>query len=227
MLLITATVTSRTPLAPLPPSPTAHQVSVHGGPTVPANCAVDALGVGAMLGRDSDVRSVDPIRGEPVTASERGGQWTWRPAEAVVFFGSIRPGRRWRPGVTTGVLAAAPSTAAATGSALLAACGSCLGASSAVSVGAAGAAGGAAASGGMPLWQLVFAAAVFLVLAGLQLRRALTGASCRGGSGGRAGFVLRQLAPSVLMAAVAFAAVQFVVVPWLSAPPVPASPTLP
>jgi hypothetical protein len=126
------------------------------------------------------------------------------------------------------VLAAAPSTAAATGSALLAACGSCLGAGSAVAVSAAASAtGGAAASGGMPLWQILFTAAVFAVLAGLQLRRALAAASSRTAPGGRAGFVLRQMAPSLLTSAVAFAAVQLLVVPWLSAPPVPAVPTLP
>jgi hypothetical protein len=147
-----------------------------------------------------------------------------------------RPGRRWRAGVTTGVLAAAPSTAAATGSALLAACGSCLGAGSAVAVSAAASATGGAAAGattsaaastGLPTWQLAFAAAVLAVLAGLQLRRALTAARVRGVSGGRAGFVLRQMAPSLLTAAVAFAAVQLLVVPWLSTPPVPAGPTLP
>jgi hypothetical protein len=150
--------------------------------------------------------------------------------------GVAQTGRRWRLGVTTGVLAAAPSTAAATGSALLAACGSCLGAGSAVAVSAAasatggaaaGATTGAAASGGMPLWQILFTAAVFAVLAGLQLRRALAAAKVRTGSGGGARFVLRQMAPSLLTAAVAFAAVQLLVVPWLSAPPAPAVPTLP
>jgi ABC-type dipeptide/oligopeptide/nickel transport system permease component len=146
--------------------------------------------------------------------------------------GGAGSARRWRPGVTTGVLAAAPSTAAATGSALLAACGSCLGAGSLVAVSAAGGAAagattGAAASAGMPLWQLVFTAVVFAVLAALQLRRALAAARVRGGSGGRGGFVVRQMAPSLLTAAVAFAAVQLVIVPWLSAPPAPAGPTLP
>jgi hypothetical protein len=145
-------------------------------------------------------------------------------------------GRRWRPGVTTGVLAAAPSTAAATGSALLAACGSCLGAGSAVAVSAAasatggaaaGATTGVAASGGMPLWQILFTAAVFAVLAGLQLRRALAAANSRTRPGSRARFVLRQMAPSLLTGAGAFAAVQLLVVPWLSAPPAPAVPTLP
>lgn len=79
----------------------------------------------------------------------------------------------------------------------------------------------------MPLWQIVFAAAVFAVLIGLQLRRALRDGRVRGGSEGRAAYVLRQMAPSLLTAAVAFAAVQLVVVPWLSAPPVPVGPTLP
>ena len=77
---------------PFAAGPTAHQVFVHDGPTVSANCAVDALGIGAMLGRDTDVASADPLSGEPVTASERGGQWTWEPAGAVVFVGSSGDG---------------------------------------------------------------------------------------------------------------------------------------
>ena len=144
------------------------------------------------------------------------------------------PARRWRPGVTTGVVAAAPSAAAATGSALLAACGSCVGLGSAAAVSATaattgGAAAGAAAAssgGGLPLWQVGFAAAVFAVLAVVQLRRALAASRSRREPGGQAGFVLRQMAPSLLVGAVAFAVVQLVVVPWLGAPPVPASPTL-
>lgn len=77
---------------PFAAAPTAHQVSVHGGPTVSASCAVAALGIGAMLGRHTDVRSVDPASGAPITASERGGQWTWQPADAVVFVGSSGDG---------------------------------------------------------------------------------------------------------------------------------------
>jgi hypothetical protein len=74
---------------------TPHRVSVADGPTVSANCAVDALGVGAMLGRDTDVRSADPLSGEPVTASQRGGEWTWsrrRPSSS-----SGRAGRAGSP----------------------------------------------------------------------------------------------------------------------------------
>jgi hypothetical protein len=77
---------------PFAAAPTTHQVRVHGGPTVAANCAVDALGIGVMLGRDTDVASADPLSGEPVTASGRGGQWTWEPAGAVVFVGSSGDG---------------------------------------------------------------------------------------------------------------------------------------
>lgn len=143
--------------------------------------------------------------------------------------------RRWRQGVTTGVLAAAPSAAAATGSALIAACGSCLGlgsaaafsASAAATGGAAGATSAAAASSGLPGWQIGFAVAVFAFLLAVQLRRASVAARRRPGSGSRTAFVLRQIAPGLLAGAVAFAAVQLVVVPWLSAPPVPAGATLP
>ncbi len=45
-----------------------------------------------MLGRDTDVRSTDPVTGEPVRAVARGGQWSWEPPQAVVFVGSNGPG---------------------------------------------------------------------------------------------------------------------------------------
>lgn len=77
---------------PFTAAPTAHQVTVRGGPTVSANCAVDALGIGAMLGRDTDVASADPVTGQPVTAAQRGGHWTWAPPAAVVFVGSSGDG---------------------------------------------------------------------------------------------------------------------------------------
>lgn len=77
---------------PFAAAPTAHQVTVRGGPTVSANCAVDALGIGAMLDKDTDVASADPVTGQPVTAAQRGGNWTWEPPGAVVFVGSSGPG---------------------------------------------------------------------------------------------------------------------------------------
>ncbi|SDY92874.1 Alkylmercury lyase [Modestobacter sp. DSM 44400] len=41
---------------PFASGPTAHRVLIVNGPTVFANCAVDALGMAAMLGRDVDIR---------------------------------------------------------------------------------------------------------------------------------------------------------------------------
>lgn len=72
---------------------TAHQVAIAGGPTVSANCALDALGMAAMLDRDIDIQSTDPLTGEQVTATSRDGGWTWYPAAAVVFVGSTGMGR--------------------------------------------------------------------------------------------------------------------------------------
>ncbi len=87
------------------------------------------------------------------------------------------------PGMTTGLVASAPPPRP--GSALLAACGSCLGLGSSVAAGTAVSAGGGAAAGAATgaagatfpgTWQLLFAAAVSAVLALLQIRSALRGA---------------------------------------------------
>lgn len=78
---------------PFAAAPTAHRVRIHDGPTVFANCAVDALGMAAMLGRDVDVQSRDALTGEAVTAISRAGHWTWQPVDAVVFVGSSGQGR--------------------------------------------------------------------------------------------------------------------------------------
>lgn len=78
---------------PFAPGPTAHQVRIVDGPTVSANCAIDALGIAAMLERDVDVESLDPSTGEQFTASSRAGRWAWQPVEAVVFVGSSGLGR--------------------------------------------------------------------------------------------------------------------------------------
>lgn len=78
---------------PFAAGPTAHRVRIHDGPTVFANCAVDALGMGAMLGRDVDVRSRDALTSEEVSAISRDGHWTWQPVDAVVFVGSSGQGR--------------------------------------------------------------------------------------------------------------------------------------
>jgi hypothetical protein len=80
------TVTGAVPFAP--PGATAHRVKISGGPEVTANCAVDALGIPAMIGRDVEVHSTDPLSREAITAVSRDGEWTTEPATAVVFVGS-------------------------------------------------------------------------------------------------------------------------------------------
>jgi len=57
---------------PFAAGPTAHRVRIFDGPTVFANCAVDALGIAAMLDRAVDVVSLDPQTGEQVTATGFG-----------------------------------------------------------------------------------------------------------------------------------------------------------
>ncbi|WP_157631907.1 organomercurial lyase [Catelliglobosispora koreensis] len=68
--------------------PTAHVVAVDGGRAVYAMCAIDALGIARMLGRDVTITSRDPYTGANVTVSIQDGQPQWEPASTVVFVGS-------------------------------------------------------------------------------------------------------------------------------------------
>ncbi|MFI9550591.1 organomercurial lyase [Nonomuraea endophytica] len=74
---------------PFSATPTPHEIHIDGGPRVYAMCAIDALGIAAMLGRDIRTDSRDPVTGRPVTvhASGDGTDATWHPAGAVVFAG--------------------------------------------------------------------------------------------------------------------------------------------
>jgi hypothetical protein len=69
--------------------PTSHVVRIAGGPRVHAMCAIDALGIAAMLGADVRIISADPCTGEPVTITVQAGGKTaaWQPPAAVVFSG--------------------------------------------------------------------------------------------------------------------------------------------
>jgi len=75
---------------PFAGTPTRQQVELDGFPAVYAMCAIDALGIPAMAGRDGRITAIDPRDGPPVVVSVRGGQWRWTPATAVVVFGSCR-----------------------------------------------------------------------------------------------------------------------------------------
>jgi hypothetical protein len=72
---------------PFSGTPTRQQVELDGFPAVYAMCAIDALGIPAMAGRDGRIAATDPRDGAPVVVSVRGGTWRWTPAEAVVVYG--------------------------------------------------------------------------------------------------------------------------------------------
>jgi hypothetical protein len=63
---------------------TPHRVRLDGLPAVYAMCAIDALGLPAMAGRDGRISSADPADDMPVEVTVRGGAWSWVPASAVV-----------------------------------------------------------------------------------------------------------------------------------------------
>ncbi|MFV0131860.1 alkylmercury lyase family protein [Streptomyces sp. HMX87] len=71
--------------------PTRHRVRIDGGVEVWSMCAIDALGIPAMLDTDVVISSMDPVSGAPVTVTIREGAATWEPEDAVVFVGQ-RPG---------------------------------------------------------------------------------------------------------------------------------------
>jgi hypothetical protein len=64
-------------------------VTVSGGATVFAMCAIDALGIPFMLGVDATVLSQDPMTGETIRIDVRDGQATWEPATACMFAGCV------------------------------------------------------------------------------------------------------------------------------------------
>ena len=69
--------------------PTAHRVSIDGRPEMYAMCALDALGIAAMLELPIEVLSRDPVSGGEVWVriDPGDGAW-WDPQEAVVLAGS-------------------------------------------------------------------------------------------------------------------------------------------
>ncbi|MFE5908061.1 alkylmercury lyase family protein [Streptomyces wedmorensis] len=71
---------------------TPHRVKLGNGVEAWSMCAIDALGVAAMLDQDIQVTSADPVSGHPVAVSFISGSARWEPAGAVVFVGR-RPGQ--------------------------------------------------------------------------------------------------------------------------------------
>ncbi|WP_405136301.1 organomercurial lyase [Nocardia sp. NBC_01388] len=78
---------------PFSTAPTTHRVRIRGGATVNAMCAVDALGMAAMLGTDITIEATAPGTGEPITIAIHDQQLAARPPTTVVFVGGrSKPG---------------------------------------------------------------------------------------------------------------------------------------
>ncbi|MFD3928326.1 organomercurial lyase [Streptomyces sp. NPDC058614] len=67
--------------------PTAHRVRFPDGTEVWSMCAVDALGIPAMLDTDAVITSSDPVTGDAITVIAADGQMDWAPPAAVVYVG--------------------------------------------------------------------------------------------------------------------------------------------
>jgi hypothetical protein len=72
---------------PFSPVTTAIQVRWAGGPLTYAMCAVDALGISAMLGRPVTITAAEPGTGRIITVHAHRDQARWDPRHAVVFAG--------------------------------------------------------------------------------------------------------------------------------------------
>ncbi|BAX97224.1 alkylmercury lyase [Mycobacteroides stephanolepidis] len=73
---------------PFSGTPTAHRVTIDGGVEVYAMCAVDALGISAMLGGPHiGIVSVDPRTAETITVAVDGPEATAVPDSVAVFVG--------------------------------------------------------------------------------------------------------------------------------------------
>jgi hypothetical protein len=72
--------------------PTRHRARISGGPAVFAMCAIDSLGVSAMVGVPVVIESADPSTGELVTVNVDGAASSWDPATAVVYVGRTGDG---------------------------------------------------------------------------------------------------------------------------------------
>jgi Alkylmercury lyase len=70
---------------PFSAAPTPHRLTLATGTSVHAMCAIDALGVSAMLGQPVTVTSAQPDTGQQVTVKVDGDRATWEPPTAVVL----------------------------------------------------------------------------------------------------------------------------------------------
>ncbi|HEX5116330.1 MAG TPA: alkylmercury lyase family protein [Pseudonocardiaceae bacterium] len=72
---------------PFSPTPTRHRVTWDGGPSGYAMCAIDALGMSAMLDIPVTINSAEPGTERPVSVHVDHDTARWTPDTAVVFAG--------------------------------------------------------------------------------------------------------------------------------------------
>jgi len=77
---------------PFSPIPTLIQVTWAGGPVTHAMCAIDALGISAMLGHPVTITAAEPGTGRVITVYADRDQARWDPRRAVVFAGATASG---------------------------------------------------------------------------------------------------------------------------------------
>jgi hypothetical protein len=65
--------------------PTPHVVRMDGVPMLYAMCAIDAIGILLMAGRDGVISSVSPATCDMITVERLAGTWRWQPSTAVVL----------------------------------------------------------------------------------------------------------------------------------------------
>ncbi|SMD22944.1 alkylmercury lyase family protein [Kibdelosporangium aridum] len=73
---------------PFSPKPTNHVITWSGGPRTYAMCAIDALGISAMLDRPVTITSAEPATGTTITIEVDRHKAHWSPASAVVLAGA-------------------------------------------------------------------------------------------------------------------------------------------
>jgi hypothetical protein len=74
---------------PFSPVATGIEVTWAGGPAAHAMCAVDALGMSAMLDRPVVIRAREPGTAATITVRVDDDQDTWQPSTAVVYAAAI------------------------------------------------------------------------------------------------------------------------------------------
>ncbi|MDV6013605.1 alkylmercury lyase family protein [Haloechinothrix sp. LS1_15] len=74
---------------PFAPVPTPISVTWRGGPAAYAMCAIDALGISAMLDRAVTITACEPRTGKRITVDVDNDQASWHPDSAVVFAGTV------------------------------------------------------------------------------------------------------------------------------------------